>query len=85
MQLFLILLFHVSYIQLELLAIQNLSLTIHFPILSLEIISGNMTEILSDYLPQFSFAANILSSLSTQRSNFYERDVSKFNQKKLHT
>ena len=58
---------------------------IHFPILSLEIISGNMTAILSDYLPQFSFAANILSSLSTQRSNFYERDVSKFNQKKLYT
>ena len=85
MQLFLILLFHVSYIQLELLAIQNLSLTIYFPILSLEIISGNMTAILSDYLPQFSFAANILSSLSTQRSNFYERDVSKFNQKKLYT
>ena len=81
----LILLFHISYIQLELLAIQNLLFTTYFPILSHEIISGNVTATMSDYLPHFSFVPNILANLSTQKSNFYERDWSKFKQKKLYT
>ena len=53
--------------------------------ISREITSGNITSTISDHLPQFSFVPNILSSPSTQKSNFYERDRSKCKQKKLYT
>ena len=42
-----------------------------------------MTATTSDHLPQFSFIPNILSNPSTQKSNFYERDWSKFKQEKF--
>ena len=45
-----------------------------------EIISGNITGTISDHLPQFTFVPNILSNLSAQKSNYYERDWSKFKQ-----
>ena len=48
--------------------------------ISHEIISGNITVTISDHLPQFSFVPNILSNPFTQKSNFYERDWSKFKQ-----
>ena len=48
--------------------------------ISHEIISGNITATISDHLPQFSFVPNILSNSSAQKSNFYERDWSKFKQ-----
>ena len=41
---------------------------------------GNITATISDHLHQFSFVPNILSNPSTQKSNFYERDWSKFKQ-----
>ena len=46
---------------------------------SSEIISGNLTATISDHLPRFLFAPNILSSPSYNRSNIFERDCSKFN------
>ena len=45
-----------------------------------ELISGNKTATISDHLSQFSFVPNILSNSSTQKSNYYERDWSKFKQ-----
>ena len=48
--------------------------------ISHEIISGNITANISDHLPQFLLVPNILSNSSTQKSNFYERDWSKFKQ-----
>ena len=48
--------------------------------ISPDIISGNITETTSDHLSQFSFVPNILSNTSTQKSNYYERDWSKFKQ-----
>ena len=41
-------------------------------------ISGNITATISDHLPQFLFAPNILSKTSCQKFNIYERDWSKF-------
>ena len=41
-------------------------------------ISGNLTATISDHLPQFLFAPNILSNPSYNRSNIFERDWSKF-------
>ena len=43
-----------------------------------KIISGNITATIYDHLPQFSFVPNILSNPCTQKSNYYERDWSKF-------
>ena len=74
------LLFHVSYIQLELLIIQKLIDNIFSNFTSLDIISGNITVTIYDHLPQFSFVPNILSNPPTQKSNYYERDWSKFKQ-----
>ena len=74
------LLFHVSYIQLELLIIQKLTDNIFSNFTSLDIISGNITATIYDHLPQFSFVPNILSNPPTQKSNYYERDWSKFKQ-----
>ena len=48
--------------------------------ISPETIFGNITATISDHLPQFSFAPNILSNPSTEKSNYYERDWSKFEQ-----
>ena len=53
---------------------------IFFNFISPEIISGNITATISDHLPQFLFFPNILSNPSTQKSNYYERDWSKFKQ-----
>ena len=47
-------------------------------LISHEIISGNITATISNHLPQFLFVPNIMSKTSTQRSNFYEKDWSKF-------
>ena len=47
-------------------------------IISNEVISSNRTATISDHLPQFSFAPNVLSKTSGQKSNIYERDWSKF-------
>ena len=75
------LLFHISYIPTR---ITSHSKTLidntfsHF--ISPEIISGNITATISDHLPQFSFVTSILSNPSTQKSNYYERDWSKFKQ-----
>ena len=69
--------------QLELLVTQNLSLTkcnIFSDIISHEVISGNITVAISDHLPQFLFAPNVLSKDSCRKSNIYERDWPKFNQ-----
>ena len=44
-------------------------------------ISGNIATAISDHLPQFLFAPNVLSKASCQKSNIYERDWSKFIQK----
>ena len=53
---------------------------IFFNFISHEIMCGNITATIYDPLPQFSFVPNILSNPSTQKSNFYERDWSKFKQ-----
>ena len=41
-------------------------------------VSSNITDTISDHLPQFLFVPNILSNPSCQKSNIYERDLSKF-------
>ena len=41
-------------------------------------ISGNITATISDHLPRFLFAPNVLSMNSCQKSNIYESDWSKF-------
>ena len=48
--------------------------------ISREIISGNITATIFDHLLQFSVVPNILSNPSTQKSDFYEKDWSKFKQ-----
>ena len=50
-------------------------------ILSSEIISGSLTATISDHLPQYLFAPNILSNPSYNRSNLFDRDWSKFKNK----
>ena len=69
--------------QLELLVTQKLPLrkyNIFSDIISHEVISGNITVAISDHLPQFLFAPNVLSKDSCRKSNIYERDWPKFNQ-----
>ena len=39
-----------------------------------EVISGSITATISDHLPQFLFAPNVLSKNLCQKSNIYERD-----------
>ena len=41
-------------------------------------ISGNITATISDHLPQFLFAPNVLLKVSWQKSNVYERYWSRF-------
>ena len=48
-------------------------------VLSFEAISGNITATISDHLPQFLFAPNVLSNPLCNKSNILERDLSKFN------
>ena len=48
-------------------------------VLSCEVISENITAIISDHLPQFLFAPNVLSNPLCNKSNILERDWSKFN------
>ena len=48
-------------------------------VLSFEAISGNITATISDHLPQFLFAPNVLSNPLCDKSNILERDWSKFN------
>ena len=43
-----------------------------------EVISVNITATISDHSSSFLFAPNVLSKLSCQKSNIYERDWSKF-------
>ena len=50
-------------------------------ILSNKIISRNLTATISDHLPLFLFASDILSNPSSNRANIFERDWSKFNKK----
>ena len=47
-------------------------------VISHEVISGNITTTIFDYLPQFSFVPNVLSNPSCQNSNIIERNWSKF-------
>ena len=45
-------------------------------------ISGDLTATISDHLPQFLFAPNILSNpFYNKSSKIFERDCSKFNKK----
>ena len=46
-------------------------------VLSCEAISGNITATISDHLPQFLFAPNVLSNPLCNKSNILERDWSK--------
>ena len=47
--------------------------------ISQEIISGNLTSTISDYLPQFLIAPHIFSNALNKNSKIFERDWSKFN------
>ena len=47
--------------------------------LSSETISGNLTATISDHLPQFLVAPDILSNTSYNKSTIFEKDWSKFN------
>ena len=47
--------------------------------ISQEIISGNLTSTISDYLPQFLIAPHIFSNAPYKKSKVFERDWSKFN------
>ena len=48
-------------------------------VLSFEATSGNITATVSDHLPQFLFAPNVLSNPLCNKSDILERDWSKFN------
>ena len=42
-----------------------------------DIIYGNLTATISDYLPQFSIIPNMFGNISSKKSNIYERNWSK--------
>ena len=67
--------------QLELPPIESLLLTIYFPIISQEIVSGNLTSTISNHLPQSLIPPHIFSNAPNKKSNIFERDWSKFNSK----
>ena len=46
-----------------------------------DIISGNLTATISDHLPQFAIIPNMFGNIPGNKSNIYERDWSKFDQK----
>ena len=65
--------------------LQPKSMTSHFKtlidnffsnVLSFEVISGNITATISDHLPQFLLAPNVLSNPLCNNSNILERDYS---------
>ena len=43
-----------------------------------DVISGNLTATVSDYLPQFAIIPYMLGNISGNKSNIYKRDWSKF-------
>ena len=45
-----------------------------------DIISGNLTAIISDHLPQFAISSNMFGIISGNKSNICERDWSNFDQ-----
>ena len=45
-----------------------------------DIISGNLTATISDHMPQFSIIPNMFGNISSNKSNIYEQDWSKFDQ-----
>ena len=47
------------------------------------IITRNLTTTMSDHLPQFAIISNMFGDITDNKSNIYERDWSKFDQKKL--
>ena len=47
-------------------------------IIDLHKISGNLTAIISDHLPQFSIIANMFGNIPGDTSNIYEREWYKF-------
>ena len=51
---------------------------IFYNIISFEVVCGNITATISNHLHQFSFAPNVLSEASRQKSYIYEIDWSKF-------
>ena len=51
--------------------------------LSSEIMFGNLTDTISDHLPQFLVAPDILSNPSYNKPNIFERDWSKFNKENI--
>ena len=48
-----------------------------------DIISGNLTATISDHLPQFAIIPNMFGNILGNKSNIYEWDWPKFDQKKL--
>ena len=48
-----------------------------------DIISGNSTATISDHQPQFAIIPNMFGNILGNKSNIYERDWSKFDQKSL--
>ena len=44
---------------------------------------GNLTATISDHLPQFAIIPNMFGNILGNKSNIYERDWSKFDQKKF--
>ena len=48
-----------------------------------DIISDNLTDTLSDHLPQFPIIPNILANIPGNRSNIYEIDWFKFDREKI--
>ena len=48
-----------------------------------DLILGNVTATISDHLPQFPIIANMFGNISGNKSDIYERDWSRFDQKIL--
>ena len=53
---------------------------IYLNVITPSIISGNITAVTSDHLPQFLIAPDIFSNPSSTKLNIFERDWSKFDQ-----
>ena len=47
------------------------------------IISGNLTAIISDHLPQFAINPNIIGNISGNRCDIYQKEYWKFDRKKF--
>ena len=45
-----------------------------------DIMPGNLTDIISNHLPQFAIISNMFGNTASNKSNIYERDWSKFYQ-----